>query len=69
MAPGAIEIERTRQERKDYAKEIGAITPLGRIGTPEDIADAVLFLASRQSRFITGQTIRVDGGLFNQPPR
>ena len=68
-APGAIEIERTRLERQDYAAELGAITPLGRVGTPDDIANVVVFLASPEARFITGQTISVDGGLFTQPPR
>ncbi|MGL5603921.1 MAG: SDR family oxidoreductase, partial [Plesiomonas sp.] len=38
-------------------------TPLGRMGTAEDIAQAVLFLVSDQSAFITGQVLRVDGGL------
>jgi NAD(P)-dependent dehydrogenase (short-subunit alcohol dehydrogenase family) len=69
VAPGAILIERTRHELPDYAGQIGAITPLGRVGTPEDVADAVVFLASAAARFITGQTLGVDGGLFNQPPR
>lgn len=38
-------------------------TPLGRLGRPEDIADAVCFLMSRQASFITGQTLVVDGGV------
>jgi 3-oxoacyl-[acyl-carrier protein] reductase len=37
--------------------------PLGRVGDPEDIADVVLFLASDAARYVTGQTIIVDGGL------
>jgi NAD(P)-dependent dehydrogenase (short-subunit alcohol dehydrogenase family) len=61
VAPGAVEIERTRQELPNYAEALGRITPLGRVGTPEDIADAVVFLASQGSRFITGQTVHVDG--------
>ena len=40
-----------------------AQTPLGRMGEPEDIANTVLFLASDESSFITGQTIAVTGGL------
>ena len=43
--------------RKDFER-----MPLGRWGTPEDIAPAVLFLASPAARFITGQTLPVDGG-------
>jgi NAD(P)-dependent dehydrogenase (short-subunit alcohol dehydrogenase family) len=69
IAPGAILVERTRHELPDYAGQFARITPMGRVGMPEDVAEAVVFLASDASRFITGQTIAVDGGLFNQPPR
>jgi NAD(P)-dependent dehydrogenase (short-subunit alcohol dehydrogenase family) len=69
VAPGAILVERTRHELPDYAGQFARITPMGRVGVPEDVADAVVFLASDASRFITGQTIGVDGGLFTQPPR
>jgi NAD(P)-dependent dehydrogenase (short-subunit alcohol dehydrogenase family) len=68
VAPGAIEIERTRREMDDYAGAWGAVTPLGRVGLPEDVARAVRFLASDDSGFITGQTLWVDGGFFTQPP-
>jgi NAD(P)-dependent dehydrogenase (short-subunit alcohol dehydrogenase family) len=68
VAPGAVEIERTRLEREDYAGDWSRVTPLRRIGTPLDIARAVVFLASEEASFVTGQTIWVDGGLFGQPP-
>jgi NAD(P)-dependent dehydrogenase (short-subunit alcohol dehydrogenase family) len=68
VAPGAVEVERTRLELEDYAGTWGRITPLRRVGTPRDIASAVLFLAGAASSFITGQTLLVDGGLFTQPP-
>jgi NAD(P)-dependent dehydrogenase (short-subunit alcohol dehydrogenase family) len=68
VAPGAVEVERTRLEMDDYAGTWGAATPLGRIGTPADIARAVRFLVSDDSSFVTGQTLWVDGGLFTQPP-
>ena len=68
VAPGAVEVERTRQELPDYAGTWGALTPLRRVGTPDDIAKAVLFLVSDDSAFMTGQTVFVDGGLFTQPP-
>ena len=68
VAPGAVEVERTRLEVADYAGTWGAVTPLGRVGRPEDVARTVRFLASDDSAFITGQTIWVDGGLFTQPP-
>jgi NAD(P)-dependent dehydrogenase (short-subunit alcohol dehydrogenase family) len=69
IAPGAILVERTRHELPDYAGQFARITPMGRVGMPEDVAGAAVFLASDASRFVTGQTIAVDGGLFNQPPR
>jgi NAD(P)-dependent dehydrogenase (short-subunit alcohol dehydrogenase family) len=67
VAPGAIEIERTRRESPDYDSTWSRITPLRRVGTPADVANAVLFLCSERASFITGQTLGVDGGLFTQP--
>lgn len=66
VAPGAIEIERTKLESADYAAAWGAITPLGRVGTPADVGRAVVFLATNDSVFVSGQTIWVDGALFSQ---
>lgn len=66
IAPGAIETARTQAEAPDYAKTWGDVTPLRRVGTPEDIAGPVLFLCSQQASFVTGQTIWVDGGVFTQ---
>jgi len=68
IAPGAIEIERTRLEREDYAGTWARVTPLRRIGTPADVGRAVVMIAGESSSFITGQTIWVDGGLFTAPP-
>src|SRR5215831_10514329 len=62
VAPGAILVERTKRELPDYAGQFASITPMGRVGMPEDVAAAVVFFASDASRFITGQTIAVDGG-------
>ncbi len=68
VAPGAIEIERTRAEVEDYAGTWGRITPVRRVGQVEDVAAAVAFLVSDEAEFITGQTLFVDGGLFAQGP-
>ncbi len=67
VAPGATEIERTRNEAPDYAATWSAVTPLGRIGQPLDIAQAVAFFAGPEAGFVTGQTLWVDGGLFTHP--
>ena len=47
----------------DQAERMVAKTPLARVGSPEDIADVVVFLCSDQARFVTGQNIVVDGGM------
>jgi NAD(P)-dependent dehydrogenase (short-subunit alcohol dehydrogenase family) len=67
VAPGSIEIERTKTELEDYAGTWSKLTPLGRIGTPRDVGKAVVFLASDDADFVTGQTLWVDGGLYTRP--
>lgn len=67
VAPGAVEIERTKTETADYATTWAKVTPLGRVGQPLDVARAVVFFASESADFITGQTLWVDGGLFTHP--
>ena len=66
IGPGAIESERTKTEDPDYAGTWSKMTPLGRVGTVADIAPTVVFLASKSSSFISGQTIWIDGALFSQ---
>ncbi|SER10165.1 3-oxoacyl-[acyl-carrier protein] reductase [Faunimonas pinastri] len=67
VAPGAIELERTRREAPDYGETWARVTPLGRVGQPGDVAGVVLFLASDAAGFVTGQTLFVDGGAFTVP--
>ncbi len=67
VAPGAIEIERTKHEAGDYAGTWAKVTPLGRVGWPADIGKAVVFFAGEESDFVSGQTLWVDGGLFSKP--
>lgn len=67
VAPGAILIERTQVENVDYAKTWGKAAPLGRVGTPTDVGQAVVFMASAQASYITGQTLWVDGAVFTKP--
>lgn len=67
VAPGAIEIERTKHEAPDFAGTWAAQTPLGRVGTPLDVARVVAFFASDDAEFVSGQTLFVDGGLFSRP--
>jgi NAD(P)-dependent dehydrogenase (short-subunit alcohol dehydrogenase family) len=53
VAPGAVEIERTKVESPDYAGTWGALSPLGRVGQVEDFARAVTFLTSEKASFNT----------------
>ena len=63
VAPGLTDTAQPRYEYSDSELEaLGRALPLGRLGKPEDIADAIVFLASSKASFITGQTLHVNGG-------
>jgi len=62
VAPHAIETEMSAQWSEERRKEIIASIPLGRLGKPDDVANAVLFLASDEASFITGEILDVNGG-------
>ncbi|MDA2811531.1 SDR family oxidoreductase [Nocardiopsis sp. RSe5-2] len=59
VAPGPVQ---TGWMDPDLVERVRPVIPLGRVGAPDDIADAVVFLASRQARWITGQVLQVAGG-------
>ena len=63
VAPGFIATDMAAKLGEDILAKIEKQTPLGRLGQPQDVADAVLFLASEAAAFITGQVLTVDGGL------
>jgi 3-oxoacyl-[acyl-carrier protein] reductase len=63
VAPGYIPTVLTESLPQEIKDAITQSTPLGRFGRPEDIANAIAFLASDRAAFITGITLRVDGGL------
>lgn len=63
VAPGYIVTEMTDELDEELLKSIKEETPLGRAGDAEEVANTVLFLASDLSSYITGETIRVDGGM------
>jgi 3-oxoacyl-[acyl-carrier protein] reductase len=62
VAPHAIETEMSAQWSEERRREVIASIPLGRLGKPEDVAEAVLFLASDRASFITGEILDVNGG-------
>ena len=64
IAPGYIATDMTAELSDAVKEDLEKQIPLGRIGNPEDIANAVLFLASDEASYITGQTITVDGGII-----
>ena len=63
VAPGFVLTELTKDLAQEWQDRITEQTPLGRFGTPEEIASAVAFLASDEAGYITGQVLGVDGGL------
>ena len=64
VAPGFIETDMTAGLPEEAKKTILAQTPLGRIGSAEEVAAAVVFLASDEAGYVTGQVLRVNGGMY-----
>ena len=62
VAPGVIDTDMVQVLGQETLRDLAEQTPLGRLGTPEDIAAAVAFLASDEASFITGQVLTADGG-------
>ena len=63
VAPGFIATDMTAALGEEILQQVRKEIPLGRLGEPQDVADAVLFLASDAASFITGHVLTVDGGL------
>jgi 3-oxoacyl-[acyl-carrier protein] reductase len=64
VAPGFIDTDMTRALTDEQRAALLTRVPLGRLGTPEDIAAAVLFLASPEAGYISGETLHVNGGMY-----
>ena len=64
VAPGFIDTDMTRELPEEQRKGLIANIPLQRLGQPEDIANAVIFLAAESGGYITGETIHVNGGMY-----
>ncbi|MDP9122028.1 MAG: 3-oxoacyl-[acyl-carrier-protein] reductase [Acidobacteriota bacterium] len=64
VAPGYVETAMTAALPEAARAELASAIALGRLGTPEDVAWAVLYLASEESGYVTGQTLNVSGGLY-----
>jgi 3-oxoacyl-[acyl-carrier protein] reductase len=63
IAPGVIETEMTTSVLAERGANILSMTPLGRIGQPDDVSGVALFLASPDAGWLTGRTFIVDGGV------
>lgn len=64
IAPGLIETDMAQALKEEIRESLIKSVPMGRLGSPKDIANIVVFLASDKSDYITGQTINVDGGMI-----
>ena len=63
VAPGLTETDMTRKAIAERGDAVAAQTSLGRVGQPEDIARVIAMLVSEDARWVTGRTIRADGGI------
>jgi 3-oxoacyl-[acyl-carrier protein] reductase len=63
VAPGFVDTDMTAALSETYREKAMKMIPLGRFGTSDEVAQAVVFLVSEASRYITGQVIQIDGGL------
>jgi 3-oxoacyl-[acyl-carrier protein] reductase len=63
VAPGLIDTDMTEKLSDEIRAWMLAQVPMGRPGSPEDVASAVAYLASDEAAYMTGQTIKVDGGM------
>lgn len=64
ICPGPIETDMSQQWTAEYRESVISRIPLGKLGAPQNVADAVLFLASSMSDFITGEAINLNGGTY-----
>jgi 3-oxoacyl-(acyl-carrier-protein) reductase len=64
VAPGFIETDMVSGMPEAALNQVKAMTPMGRLGKPEEIADAVIFLASNRASYVTGQVLGVNGGMY-----
>jgi 3-oxoacyl-[acyl-carrier protein] reductase len=64
VAPGFIETDMLKDIPESAREQVKAMTPMGRLGKPEEIAAAIVFLASPQASFVTGHVLAVNGGMY-----
>lgn len=64
VCPGPVETDMSSQWSNEYRKRVTGNVPLGRLGTPEEIAEIIVFLASDASGFVTGETLNANGGTY-----
>ncbi|MFW5966109.1 MAG: SDR family oxidoreductase, partial [Persicimonas sp.] len=67
ICPGVIDtpmVERTTGNQPEVEQQYIAMEPIGRMGRPEEIADAVIWLCSEQASFVTGAAVPIDGGFL-----
>lgn len=64
VAPGYIETDMTKKMPDDVMDQVKSMTPLGRLGSPNEVASVITFLASPASSYVTGQVLAVNGGMY-----